>query len=95
MTRQVLAIGLKPVVVGRDGAVYEISEWRLSSTFWTNEQDNLVVADNRTSDYAQAEQLFRRRLEKVLDSSVVMDFEVDPSWAWAGQVDVTEKLSLA
>jgi len=63
LTRQVLANGLKPVVVGRDGVVYEISEWRLSSTFWTNEQDNLVVADNRTRDYAQAKQLFRRRLE--------------------------------
>ena len=76
LTRQVLAIGLKPVVVGRDGAVYEISEWRLSSTFWTNEQDNLVVADNRTSDYAQAQQLFRRRLEN--------DAWIHP-WSWTSR----------
>jgi len=63
LTRQILASGLRPVVVGRDGTMYEISEWRSSSTFWTNEQDNLIIADNRTADYAQGEQSFRAQLE--------------------------------
>jgi len=63
LTRQILASGLKPVVVGRDGTMYEISEWRSSSTFWTNEQDNLIIADNRTVDYAQGERSFRTKLE--------------------------------
>jgi len=63
LTRQILASGLKPVVVGRNGTMYEISEWRSSSTFWTNEQDNLIIADKRTVDYAQGEQSFRTKLE--------------------------------
>lgn len=63
LTRQILANGLKPVVVGRNGTMYEIAEWRSSSTFWTNDQDNLIIADNRTVDYAQGEQSFRTRLE--------------------------------
>ena len=63
LTRQILANGLKPVVVGRNGTMYEISEWRSSSTFWTNEQDNLIIADNRTVDYAQGEKTFRKKLE--------------------------------
>ena len=63
LTRQILASGLKPVVVGRNGMMYEISEWRSSSTFWTNEQDNLIIADNRTVDYAQGEKTFRKKLE--------------------------------
>ena len=50
-------------MVGRDGTMYEISEWRWSSTFWTNEQENLIIADNRTADYAQGEQSFRTKLE--------------------------------
>src|SRR6185312_166977 len=45
LTRQILARGQKPVVVGRNGMMYEISEWRSSSTFWTGEQDNLIIAD--------------------------------------------------
>jgi hypothetical protein len=63
LTRQILASGLKPIVVGRNGTMYEISEWRSSSTFWTNEQHNLIIADNRTVGYAQGEQTFRTKLE--------------------------------
>ena len=63
LTRQILAKGLKPVVIGRNGTMYEISEWRSSSTFWTNEQDNLIIADNRTVDYAQGEESLRAKLE--------------------------------
>ena len=36
MTKQIMAQGLNPVVVDRAGNVYSISEWRLSSTFWSN-----------------------------------------------------------
>jgi len=63
LTRQILASGLRPVVVGGDGTMYEISEWRSSSTFWTNEQDNLIIEDNRTAAYAQGERSFRTKLE--------------------------------
>jgi len=65
MTKQILALKLVPVVVDRNGSVYAVSEWKSSSTFWTNEQVNLIIADNRTSDYAQADQWLRQRLENL------------------------------
>jgi hypothetical protein len=63
LTNQILAKGLTAVVLGRNGDVYDIPEWKSSSTFWINDQVNLIVADNRTTDYAQGNQVLRRRLE--------------------------------
>lgn len=63
MTRQILALGLQPVVVDRRGNVYHITEWRSSSTFWTNDQINLLVSDNRSRAYADGTAAFRQALE--------------------------------
>lgn len=63
MTKQVLRRKLSPVVVDKFGKVYAISEWKSSSTFWTDEQTNLIIADNRTSDYARADPSLRQELE--------------------------------
>lgn len=52
MTKQIMARGLRPIVVDRRGKTYEIPEWKSSSTFWIDVQDNLLVADNQTSNYA-------------------------------------------
>ena len=73
MTKQILAQGLRPVVVGRTGEAYEVAEWKASSTFWTDDQKNLIVADNRTSDYAEGSKEFREFLE---DSAWVHP------WSW-------------
>ena len=73
MTKQIMAQGLNPVVVDRTGKVYSISEWRSSSTFWSNDQVNLVVADNRTAEYAAGNKEFREFLE---DSAWVHP------WSW-------------
>ena len=42
MTKQISAQGLKPIVVDRTGKTYDITEWKASSTFWTNDQVNLT-----------------------------------------------------
>jgi hypothetical protein len=63
MTKQIVAQGLRPVVVDRSGKVHDIPKWRSSLTFWVNDQDNLVVADNRTRDYAMGSPAHRNRLE--------------------------------
>lgn len=52
MTKQVMTRGLKPVVVDRFGKIYDIPEWKASSTFWIDRQANLLVADNQTTNYA-------------------------------------------
>jgi hypothetical protein len=63
MTKQILAQGLKPVVVDRTGKVYNMSEWKSSSTFWNGKQSNLIAADNRTRSYAEGDQELRTWLE--------------------------------
>ncbi len=52
MTKQIMAAGLRPVVVDRSGEVYEIPRWKSSSTFWIDAQGNLLIADNQTNSYA-------------------------------------------
>lgn len=64
LTRQLSAKGLRALVVGRDGAVYESERWRESHTFRSGGQRNLLVADNRTRQYAEADAPTQKYLEK-------------------------------
>jgi hypothetical protein len=63
LTNQVIALGLKPVVVDRHGRTYAIIDWRSSATFWCNNQMNLLVSDNRTDGYQEGTRAFRDALE--------------------------------
>lgn len=62
LTRQVLSMGLKALVVGADGRGYAPEEWLQSGTFWTKDQENLLVSDNQTRAYAEADTTERTRL---------------------------------
>lgn len=62
MTRQVLSMNLETLVVGRDGRAYEKDRWSTSRTFRSDDQSNLLVADNRTRQYTTADPGFRRLL---------------------------------
>ena len=55
MTRQVAWRGLKVLVVGRDGAAYSPLEWPASRTYRSGDQENLLIADNRTEMYSRAD----------------------------------------
>jgi hypothetical protein len=55
MTNQVKRMGLKALVIGRDGCAYEEDDWPLSDTFYQGEQTNLLVADNATRHYAEGD----------------------------------------
>ncbi len=61
-TQRVLSSGGRVVVVGRDGSLYDPDAWDRSATFWSGDQENLLVADNQTDDYAQAAPDGRRLL---------------------------------
>jgi hypothetical protein len=63
LTRQILEQDLRPVVVGRDGHIYETAGWKSSSTYWIGQQANLLVADNRTRDYSEGSEQIRARLQ--------------------------------
>ncbi|MGO9956924.1 MAG: hypothetical protein ACLP50_13245 [Solirubrobacteraceae bacterium] len=62
VTRQIEAQGLVALVVGRDGESYPRERWPQSATFRWEEQQNLLIADNRTRQYAEAPPRLRRRL---------------------------------
>jgi hypothetical protein len=59
LTRQVLDLGLRALVVDRDGVAYDHDRWDRSRTFWQGDQEGLLVADNQTRDYARG--ALRRR----------------------------------
>jgi hypothetical protein len=52
MTKQITALGMTPVVVDRFGTSYRLQDWKRSSTFWTDDQANLLIADKQTREYA-------------------------------------------
>lgn len=65
MSRQLLSAGLGLVVVGRDGVAYPPELWRSSLTFRSGAQENLLVADNRTRQYDEADDATRMRLREI------------------------------
>jgi hypothetical protein len=54
-TRQVQKMGLDVMVVGKDGWGYDVDDWHASNTFRQDVQENLLVADNRTLEYQNAD----------------------------------------
>jgi hypothetical protein len=60
-TSQVRNMDLRTLVVARDGACYDHPEWPESRTFWQDDQQGLLVADNQTRSYANGS-YDRRRL---------------------------------
>jgi hypothetical protein len=65
LTPQLTAQGLEVVVVGRNGRGYTKDEWPQSDTFRTADQSNLLVADNRTRQYAEAGEEARRYMSRI------------------------------
>jgi len=53
LTRQIIGMGKRVIVVGKDGIGYEKEDWHKSRTFWQFEQENLLVADNQTRYYQE------------------------------------------
>ena len=65
ITRQVWQRDLEALVVGRDGQAYERDRWFESATYRNGDQPNLLVADNRTRQFAEADPAERRRLAEL------------------------------
>jgi hypothetical protein len=64
VTSQIKRMGLRPVVVGRDARAYECADWARSYTFWQGSQQNLLVADNQTTAYRDADTELRTVLSR-------------------------------
>jgi hypothetical protein len=64
LTRQVVARGLRPVLVSRRGVV-EVEDWPEARVFRSGRQEELLVRDNRTRQYDDADPRFRARLARM------------------------------
>jgi hypothetical protein len=65
MTRQVLERGLRAVVVDRDGVAHAPEAWPSSATFRAGGQAKLLIADNRTRDWQDADAATRATLTQL------------------------------
>lgn len=55
LSRQILGAGQAVAVVGRCGGALRPDEWPDSRTYGSGDQENLLVADNRTAHYQNAD----------------------------------------
>ena len=65
MARQLKDQGLEVLVAGRDGEAYPPERWPESRTFRQGNQENLLVGDNRTRQYDEAEEPMRRYMREI------------------------------
>ncbi len=64
ITKQVEQMGLRCLIVGKNGIGYDKQEWNISNTFWSGAQENLLIADNQTKKYASDDLDGRAKWEK-------------------------------
>jgi hypothetical protein len=84
ITSQIDRMGLRAVVVGRDGIAYEQDDWYKGAIFWQGEQQNLLVADNQTDAYRYGDADRRILLSRLawggLARPATDGFECTPEW---------------
>ena len=64
LTRQILGMDFRVLVVGKDGIGYEKEDWCRSKTFWQEDQQNLLIADNQTRQYSEGDAEARKRFSR-------------------------------
>jgi hypothetical protein len=55
LTRQIAELGLRPLIAGADGRAHDVPEWPQSGVFWQRDQENLLLEDNQTRSYRDAD----------------------------------------
>ncbi|MBA3819859.1 MAG: hypothetical protein H0X17_13270 [Deltaproteobacteria bacterium] len=65
LTRQIQAMGLRVLVVNRDGHGLPPDEWADAGTFRSGTVDKLLVSDNRTREYLEAPEPRQRLLRSL------------------------------
>ena len=55
LTSQILELGLRPLLAGADGRVYDVADWARSGVFWQRGQENVLLEDNQTRTYRDAD----------------------------------------
>ena len=64
ISKRIASRGLDLVVVGRDGRGFFPHDWAVSGTFRQDEQKNLLIADNQTRMFIDADNAMRNKLSQ-------------------------------
>lgn len=51
LSRKIWELGMKTLLVGRNGVAYDVKDWPKSNTFRLGTQENLLTSDNQTRNY--------------------------------------------
>jgi hypothetical protein len=86
VTSQIEQMGLRTLVVGRDGIAYEPDDWHRSGTFWQGDQPNLLVGDNQTKLYQSGDDDRR-----ILLSRLAWGRSAQPLVGGAASIDASAK----
>ena len=65
ISKILLKKGFTLFVLDKDGRAYDLPNWKNSSTFWINNQENLLVSDNQTRLYKEADPETRKSITKL------------------------------
>lgn len=65
LTRRLMKMGLNPYVVDCDGVAWAKEDWPSSNTFRAGKQEKLLIADNRTNAYTEADDEMRAWLNNL------------------------------
>ena len=65
LSNQLRKKGYQILVVDKFGNTYEPDRWPESKTFWIEEQQNLLIKDNQTKVYCEANKYERKRLKQL------------------------------
>lgn len=78
MTRRIMGMGLNPVVIDKNGNAWPVEQWPFSKTFRSGAQEGLLIADNRTHDYAVSKDKRRRWLSDLAWGAGVSEVSKNP-----------------
>jgi hypothetical protein len=78
VTRQIEGLGLRPLIAGADRQVYDVTDWARSGVFWQRDQENVLLEDNQTRAYRDADLDLRRYF-----ATFAWGTEADPTTAKA------------
>ena len=62
ITRQILKQGKNCIIIDKFGNAYGIKEWAKAKIFWTENQEDLLIADNQTKKYQLGDAETRKNL---------------------------------
>jgi hypothetical protein len=55
LTHQIEELGLRPLLAGADQRAYDVPDWARSGVFWQRDQANVILEDNQTRTYRDAD----------------------------------------